>query len=1296
MSNPNYQRDPAIWEEAEKALPLKELMRRIGDGPYLEPKAECPFCQAKGGKFAVFTRGGREMFKCHKPGCDGNDAGLSVRYLSLRKNWDIKTAAKEYLRMALPSKFVEWENSTSKKRSSEGREEISDSSADEADAAASAPQSIEEDFDIIEAPEEKRNPWHSLLMKPALVLTAKDAEKLMEKRGFSRETLRLAGIRSNKQEFKPIVESLVSEWDEAVLVEAGIFKAEGGRVWPAGQLCGWGRTGRKEKDTDGEERDEWSPDVEPPLIPYFDAQGTCIYIRPHKGGVKKLIDEALAEAEISDPDEEPLECAAHVYVPPRFAANLAASDGTVILTEGEWKALAVDQCGIPCVACPGIQFIRNPAFKKELVGIFTEYGVRDVVVIFDNEVKDDPAFKNYKADPWKQFDTQLWAEFTMIDLRNAMAANGGSVRVGWLPDEYRIEGKADFDGILAQCVKKEKDIVKGTAKAEKIFRKCVDNASAKPGTELFPSAGRRIIECKLARLFHKPRLLWGGKHEQQLARRFAEMDSFMDEQVDPQLAAAFRLINGRYYERKTCPKEEVTKLKERIKEFDVQIASERAKPKGDRDYEKLRFLFSYKAAAWQRLRGMPEDISNFTLSCEYKLHTATGVERLVRVKIAGSRGHDEKLSRIGGKQLSSIREFRDWCLSVTPDAVWKGGQGALDALCEDLNVQGHRREIHEVMSLGWHSDTGIWFMGDCAAVDGKERSTWLMPDANGLTWHEGVGYRIESQADDSGNFAFTLGVPHLHKPQGADVSDLFEEHELGDVMMQMLYDLSIGKNSPIGAQDAMARLCDPVMKLGAEMAAGKTKPSLDALFAAASMECVPWVNPATQQVQPEGTPLREILEFSLARHLFGKMSAEFYLCIGGYDAWLSMGMVFSYLAAPELVRDFNCAPGLWFSGPFGDGKSDTAATLARILGFAEKSVKLNKNTTAIGIARTLAQYSCLPACVDEFRRQNENTVAIEALFRASTERGISPKGNIKNTTSTTAVPSRTSPLVAGETSSQDAATRSRFLQVSIHKMKRKPGSEAAWESIKQTRAHYYHVGRFILGRRQAFVKEFLTELRAWMMDARAAITHDRVRLTIGVGFCAYKVVAQWLGVYRDAEKFRDYAFEHGKKALSDVGEQVFRYQFWRDVIAGLQRQHCISKKFFSMCEVFIENGKIVAKPKTPMEKRQVCFVAADAVYAEYEKDARGRGFEVSIPLADLRTECQREPWFLGIHRIRVKDKGEDAVQGQGRRYYCWAILMEDMEEDGKKRPAFQFSQDLRDALNWGDDDLDGGDTEVLS
>lgn len=44
-----------------------------------------------------------------------------------------------------------------------------------------------------------------------------------------------------------------------------------------------------------------------------------------------------------------------------------------------------------------------------------------------------------------------------------------------------------------------------------------------------------------------------------------------------------------------------------------------------------------------------------------------------------------------------------------------------------------------------------------------------------------------------------------------------------------------------------------------------------------------------------------------------------------------------------------------------------------------------------------------------------------------------------------------------------------------------------------------------------FVKDFMAELHDWMGDTRGQITHDRVRLTVGVGFCAYKVVAKLAG-----------------------------------------------------------------------------------------------------------------------------------------------------------------------------------------
>ena len=126
-------------------------------------------------------------------------------------------------------------------------------------------------------------------------------------------------------------------------------------------------------------------------IKYFSDDGICFYLRPHKGGI--------TAGDEDEDDDEPT-CSSHVYCPFLLANTDATREGVAILTEGEFKAAAIFQCGIPAFAIPGVSFVRNPAFRAELIALIRRFGITDLVIVFDNEVKDDPAFpERYKPDP---------------------------------------------------------------------------------------------------------------------------------------------------------------------------------------------------------------------------------------------------------------------------------------------------------------------------------------------------------------------------------------------------------------------------------------------------------------------------------------------------------------------------------------------------------------------------------------------------------------------------------------------------------------------------------------------------------------------------------------------------------------------------------------------------------------------------------------------------------------------------------------------------------------------------------
>ena len=739
---------------ARDVLPLPRLMQRIGLGIHATKSADCPFCQ-KRKKFGVFeskSHSGHWFFKCYNSECialDPETGHNEIGFLRLHKGLSEVDAIEEFIRLAT---------------------EVDPTLADaKTYPQASSPPKEKKNVDPL-------NPWHHLWMRLPLILN--HHEDLRKKRGFTEATIEALGFKSSVKGNKENAETLIERWGEEPLIELGIIKSEKRDLNLNPQLCGLGITGKK--DADGESKMDW---VNPIIIPYLDENGVPFYLRPHKGGLKRQQkDEYYKE-----------QTGGSVYAPYLLASLVAENNGTCIITEGEFKAAALWQCRIPAVAIPGIQFTRSRSgdisspeykFRNDLVKLLKQFGVTDVVVIFDNETKDDPAFKSYKPDPWDRYDTIVWSEYLAIDLRGEFE----SVRIGQIPDAWRIEGKADFDSALAwfihgAMIGKERhhsfNIAhgekEGTRKARKGFLAIIEDALAKRDHhDLFPSAARRIIECKLERLFYKQLVQRGGDPEEKMARRLGESNILNSGKAfDHELSDAFKSVRGCYYKRGSVSDSKINALKKLIEVADAKIDAEERS--SEKNIDHLKALRTEKAACWERIKGMPEPLSDFTISCEYKLHTSNSKTiRLVRIR--NKQGQkNERLLRLDSASMSRTSNFREWAYD-TGLGVPKFGEKDLQDLVEDMDHHSAFRDIHEINTYGWHPQSNLWFFGDCAiASDGATLET----DTQGIIWYEGIGYQVEAPTDETEvSTGFEQGAPKLLSPHGTVVPLGITESEL--------------------------------------------------------------------------------------------------------------------------------------------------------------------------------------------------------------------------------------------------------------------------------------------------------------------------------------------------------------------------------------------------------------------------------------------------------------------------------------------------------------------------------------
>lgn len=169
------------------------------------------------------------------------------------------------------------------------------------------------------------------------------------------------------------------------------------------------------------------------IIPYFDADGHCTLLRPHKFNPKGVSLQVYFTRPKYDPSK------------------------ITILTEGEFKAAAAESFSYQAAGLPGISsFVgtkgddktEGPTKFAQLCESLKDRGISNVCIVFDNEDKSNPELPGYKSDPGKRYDPQFYAYRIAKQLNDV---EGFSATIGWIPDKWRDQqGKADIDGMLAR------------------------------------------------------------------------------------------------------------------------------------------------------------------------------------------------------------------------------------------------------------------------------------------------------------------------------------------------------------------------------------------------------------------------------------------------------------------------------------------------------------------------------------------------------------------------------------------------------------------------------------------------------------------------------------------------------------------------------------------------------------------------------------------------------------------------------------------------------------------------------
>lgn len=308
--------------------------------------------------------------------------------------------------------------------------------------------------DLIDNPSKTIEIYEAFLAQASL--EPADREALKRERGFSDEIIDLCQFKSCCSANREIIDGLKNRFSEEELLDAGVLEASEKGIKPCFQLLG---TFKDDKI------------VNNICIPYFNSEGRPFFLRPHKFGFKGK--------------------GINIYCPIRKSEP----NKTWIMAESEFKCAAAIQFGFPAIGIPGIHSFVSEKQKEDqeksnfdrLCELIDELDIRNLVIMFDNEIKYNPEFSNYKPNVLKQWDTQWRAIEYCRKLIDRMPSL--KVTVGVLPEAWMKDGKIDIDGALSQ----------GRTNAE--FRGVVLSAIHWSNyLEALPQVARKIIQRKIAKV----------------------------------------------------------------------------------------------------------------------------------------------------------------------------------------------------------------------------------------------------------------------------------------------------------------------------------------------------------------------------------------------------------------------------------------------------------------------------------------------------------------------------------------------------------------------------------------------------------------------------------------------------------------------------------------------------------------------------------------------------------------------------------------------------------------------------
>lgn len=303
--------------------------------------------------------------------------------------------------------------------------------------------------------------------------------------------------------------------------------------------------------------------------------------------------------------------------------------------------------------------------------------------------------------------------------------------------------------------------------------------------------------------------------------------------------------------------------------------------------------------------------------------------------------------------------------------------------------------------------------------------------------------------------------------------------------------------------------------------------------------------------------LEEAISLEKLKALFRETCTRLKDTLGKEDdfaGFLVMGAVLAYAAAPEIIRQRDSFASLWLHGLKGSGKTTLARVLMALHGLRRQSgLDLNsKQVTAIGLAQALEQYSNLMVWADEFRQwsiTDDKLTLIRSGYDRTTAAKWSPDGVQRQV--------NTNFLVSGETTSNDAATASRYAHVQVSATEWQGMPDEIRERVDWFNRHrdeMCFIFRHALLHRGAYVSRVLSLMGEWELRPELQSVDARVREVYGTAWAGWMAFNELVKGFHETTKghFTDWLSKHVQGAAADVTSDMAINMFWQDLVTAFK------------------------------------------------------------------------------------------------------------------------------------------------